>query len=104
MNGPEQVGTSAGSRRGAEWFSPKLRRVLLAYAQHNPTIGYCQERRCVRLHYVCNHFISFTISFHFAVDGDARCVWQSLNYLGGVIVCVVDGEEDSFWLLAAMLE
>ena len=56
--------------RGAEWFAPKLRLVLLAFAQHNPAIGYC----------------------------------QSLNYLGGIIVIVVDAEEDCFWLLAAMLE
>lgn len=29
---------------------------------------------------------------------------QSLNYLGGIVVVVVDAEEDCFWLLSAILE
>ncbi|KAJ1474140.1 rab-GTPase-TBC domain-containing protein [Baffinella frigidus] len=70
MSATSLVGKREGSNRGAEWFTPKLRRVLLAYAQHNRSVGYC----------------------------------QSLNYLGGIVVVVVDAEEDCFWLLSAILE
>ena len=45
-----------------QWFGPKLKRLLLAYARHDAAIGYC----------------------------------QSLNYLGGLLVIVIDAEEDCF--------
>jgi len=52
-----------------QWFGPKLKRVLMAFARHNPSIGYC----------------------------------QSLNYIGGLIVIVIEAEEDCFWVLNSLL-
>lgn len=56
--------------RGEEGLG-KLRTVLLAYAGHNPEVGYC----------------------------------QSMNYVAGLLLLVLDRDpEDSFWVLAALVE
>ena len=46
-----------------QWFGPKLKRVLIAFARHNPSIGYCQSL----------NYIGGLIAI--VIDAEEDCFW-----------------------------
>uniref|UniRef100_A0A7S4UEU6 Rab-GAP TBC domain-containing protein n=1 Tax=Guillardia theta TaxID=55529 RepID=A0A7S4UEU6_GUITH len=59
--------------QGTQWFCPKLKRVLIAYARYNPQIGYCQS-----LNYIAGIVVTL-------FDDEEDCFWVFLAILHNVM-------------------
>ena len=69
---------------GLEWFAPKLKRILLAYARHHPAIGYCQSL----------NYLAGLIAI--VVEADEDCFWL-LTALLQVAVCCSVLQRSAVW-------
>ncbi|KAL7983853.1 hypothetical protein Chor_000729 [Crotalus horridus] len=95
-----------------------LYNVLVAYGHHNPSVGYCQLKTCnlvvfhlnlfgIALETGIEHLLS-SIGSGFkkkycastTVTGDRK---QGMNFIAGYLILITRNEEESFWLLDALI-
>lgn len=82
-----------------EGIKYKLLNILMAYAQHNKEIGYCQG-----LNYIAGETRSLPIGrIQFAFFHDA-IIEIAFEFFLGLILIVTKNEEWTFWLLKVLIE
>lgn len=76
-----------------------LRRVLAAYARHNPAVGYCQVRVIPRT----TSDTIITVYIPRILTERHRPTTQGMNFIAALLLLMME-EEPAFWCLGALVE